>query len=332
MPRTRGFQIVALQNIDRLLLTSMLGMLESHLSAHWVETALAPTAIFADADHAEGSQVLNEASKRGICAVAITNRQASPWAFMLRRPVQTRDILAVLNKIDADQITAKEREHLQIIIAARAVTAAQPNILEKSRISSQLVDTGLLRKAGNFYQYLSVRGPRKIVDVRFSPVRSIMFNHELGEYCSAILPQQLLQLARHPVKETAHGDGQANAEWAVAKRMLPTRSIEDLTWQLITQVSEGVALEELNDARYLLTRLPRLSVPMVGAELSMAKLLTRTPTSIRDLARSVDVPIAQAIDFCNAALVCNLLKSPTPPSLSFSSILSAAALKVRQAA
>ena len=327
MPRTRGFQIIALQNIDRLLLISMLGMLEPHLSAHWVESALAPTVIFADADQPDGPQVLNEASKRGICAVAITNRQTSPWDFMLRRPVQTRDVLAVLNKIDADQITAKEREHLQNIIAERAVRAGQPNVLAKSRVSS-LVDTGLLRKAGNFYQYLSVRGPRKIVDVRFSPGRSIMFNHELGEYCSAILPQQLLQLARHPVKETAHGDGQANAEWAVAKRMLPSRSIEDLTWQLVTQVSEGVALEALNDARYLLTRLPRLSVPMVGAELSMAKLLTRTPTSIRDLARSVDVPIAQAIDFCNAALACNLLKSPTPPSLSFSSILSAAALKV----
>ena len=327
MPRTRGFQIVALQNIDRLLLTSMLGMLEPHLSAHWVETALAPTAIFADADHAEGFQVLNEAIKRGICAVAITNRPVSPWAFVLRRPVQTRDVMTVLNKIDADQIIAKEREHLQGIIAERAVAASQANVLAKSRIGPPLVDAELLRKAGNFYQYLSARGPRKIVDVRFSPGRSIMFNHSLGEYCSAISPQQLLQLARHPVQETAHGDGQANAEWEVAKRMLPTRSIEDLTWQVNMQVSEGVALAELGDARYLLTRLPRLSVPMAGAELSMAKLLTRTPTSIRDLARSADVSIAQAIDFCNAAFACNLLKSPAAPSLSFSSILSSAALK-----
>ncbi len=325
MRQTRGFQIVALQNIDRLLLKSMLGMLEPHLSAHWVESALAPTVIFADADHAEGTQVLNEASKRGICAVAITNRQVSPWAFMLRRPVQTRDVMAVLNKIDVEQISATETANLQNVVAGRAY---QANVLAKSRISPLLSDAGLLRKVGNFHQYLTVRGPRKIVDVRFAPGRSIMFNHVLGEYCTAILPQQLLQLARQPVRETAHGDGQANAEWAVAKRMLPIRSIEDLTWQVTMQVSEGVALEDLNDARYSLTRLPRLSVPMLGAELSMAKLLTRTPTRIRDLARSAGVPIAQAIDFCNAAFACNLLKSPTVPSLSLPAILSSAALKL----
>ncbi len=327
MPRTRGFQIVALQNIDRLLLKSMLGMLEPHLSAHWVETAMAPTAIFADADHTEGFQVLNEASKRGICAVAITNRPVSPWAFTLRRPVQTRDVLTVLNKIDADQISAKEKEHLQAVIAERARAASQANVLAKSRIAPQLPNAELLRKAGNFYQYLSARAPRKIVEVRFAPGRSIMFNHVLGEYCSAIAQQQLLQLAHQPVKETAHGDGQANAEWVVAKRMLPTRSIEDLTWQVTMQNSDGVALVELSDARYLMTRLPRLSVPMAGATLSMAKLLTRTPTNIRDLARSADVPSALAIDFCNAAFACNLLQIPTAPSLSFSSILSSAALK-----
>ena len=100
MPRTRGFQVVALPNIDRLLLKSMLGMLEPHLSAHWFETALAPTVIFADSDHTEGFQVLNEATKRGVCAVAITNRPVSPWTYMLRRPVQTRDVLTVLNKIE----------------------------------------------------------------------------------------------------------------------------------------------------------------------------------------------------------------------------------------
>ncbi len=318
---------MALPNIDRLLLKSMLGMLEPHLSAHWVETAMAPTAIFADADHTEGFQVLNEASKRGICAVAITNRPTSPWTLMLRRPVQTRDVMTVLNKIDADQISAKEKEHIQSVIAERARAASQGSVLAKSRIGPVIADAELLRKAGNLYQYLTARGPRKIVDVRFAPGRSIMFNHALGEYCSAILPQQLLQLALQPVKETAHGDGQANAEWTVAKRMLPTRSIEDLTWQVTLQNSDGVALEELNDARYLMTRLPRLSVPMAGAELSMAKLLTRTPTSIRDLARSADVPRSQAIDFCNAAYACALLQNPTAPSLSFSAILSSAALK-----
>lgn len=318
---------MALQNIDRLLLKSMLGMLEHHLSAHWVETALAPTAIFADSDHTEGYQVLNEAAKRGICTVAITNRPVSPWNFMLRRPVQTRDVMAVLNKIDADQLSAKENERLQSAVAERNRALVSASVLAKSRIGPALGDAQLLRKAGNFYQYLAARGPRKIVDVRFAPGRSIMFNHALGEYCSAILPQQLVQLAQHPVKETAHGDGQANAEWAVAKRMLPSRSIEDLTWQVTRQNSEGVALAELNDTRYLMTRLPRLTEPMAGAELSMAKLLTRTPSNVRDLARSADVPLAQAIDFCNAALLCNLLQNPTAPSSSFSSILSSAALK-----
>ncbi len=327
MPRTRGFQIVALQNIDRLLLKSMLGMLEQHLSAHWVETALAPTAIFADSDHAEGYQVLNEAAKRGICTVAITNRAVSPWNFMLRRPVQTRDVLAVLNKIDADHVSAKEKEQLQSASIERNRVLANANVLAKSRIGPAQSDAELLRKAGDLYQYLAARGPRKIVDVRFSPGRSVMFNHALGEYCSAILLPQLLQLAHHPVMETAHGDGQANAEWAVAKRMLSIRSIEDLTWQVIAQHSNGVALAELNDTRYLMTRLPRLTVPMAGAELSMAKLLTRTPSNVRDLARSADVPLTQAISFCNAAYLCNLLQNPTAPSLSFSAILSSAALK-----
>jgi hypothetical protein len=327
MPQTRGFQIVALQNIDRLLLKSMLGMLEQNLSAHWVETALAPTAIFADSDHAEGYQVLNEASKRGICTIAITNRPVSPWNFMLRRPVQTRDVLAVLNKIDADHVSAREKEQLQSASVEHNRVLTSANVLAKSRIGPALADAELLRKAGNFYQYLAARGPRKIVDVRFSPGRSIMFNHALGEYCSAILPQQLLQLAQHPVKETAHGDGQANAEWAVARRMLPSRSIEDLTWQVTMQNSEGVALPELSDTLYKMTRLPRLSVPMAGADLSMGKLLTRTPSNVRDLARSANVSLAQAINFCNAALLCNLLQKPAAPSLSFSTILSAAVLK-----
>lgn len=313
---------MALPNMDRLLLKSMLGMLEPHLSARWVETALAPTAIFADADQAEGCQVLNEASKRGICTVAITNRPQSNWAFMLRRPVHTRDFMAVLNQIDAVQVGAKETERFE------CADTEQPQSvnLARSRIAAPLANAELLRKAGNFYQYLAARGPRKIVDVRFAPGRSAMFNHHLGEYCSAILPQQLLQLARQPVKETAHGDGQANAEWVIAKRMLPTRSIEDLTWQVAMQASDAVALQDLNDARYLMTRLPRLSVPMAGSELSMAKLLTRTPTSIRELARSADVSIVQAINFCNAALACKLLQTPTTPSLSVAAILSTAAL------
>lgn len=327
MRRTRGFQIVALQNIDRLLLKSMLGMLEQNLNAHWVETALAPTVIFADSDHTEGYQVLSEASKRGICTVAITNRPISPWNFMLRRPVQTRDVLAVLNKIDADHVNAKETQQLQTASGERNRVLPNANVVAKSRIGPAPADAELLRKVGNFYQYLVVRGPRKIVDVRFAPGRSIMFNHALGEYCSAILPQQLLQLAHHSVMETAHGDGQANAEWVVAKRMLPSRSIEDLTWQVISQNSDGAALTELNDTRYLMTRLPRLTVPMAGPELSMAKLLTRTPCNVRDLARSADVPLTQAINFCNAAYACNLLRNPTAPSLSFSAILSSAALK-----
>ncbi len=326
MRRTRGFQIMALPNIDRLLLKSMMGMLEPHLSAHWVETGLAPTAIFADADHPEGCQVLNQASKRGICAVAITNRPQSSSAFMLRRPVHTRDVMAVLNQIDAAQLTANQAETVQAAAIERVGAVSQAEVLAKS-ITPPFASAQLLRKPGNLYQYLSVRGPRKIVDVRFAPGRSVMFNHGLGEYCSAISPQQLLQLARQPVKEIAHGDGQANAEWGIAKRMLPTRSIEDLTWQITMHASDGVALDDLNDARYLMTRLPRLTVPMAGAELSMAKQLTRTPTSIRDLARSTNLSLTQAINFCNAAFACRLLQNPTAPSLSFPAMLGSAALK-----
>jgi hypothetical protein len=329
MLRTRGFQIVALQNLDRLLLKSMLGMLERHLNAKWFESALAPTVVFADSDHAEGFQALDSAKKRGICTVAISNRSSSSWHFTLRRPIQTRDLMTILNQIDGDQALAAQTH--RATSQNLAASAGRGTISQLAPRNSTPVpsDTALLRKAGNLYQYLSARGPRTIVDVRFAPGRSLMFNHTLGEYCSAISQPQLVQLAVQSVQETAHGEGQANAEWTIAKRMLPARSIEDLTWQITLAHSAGVALPGVSDAGYLMSRLPRLSVSMPPAQLSMAKLLMRTPTTPTNLARSVGVPLTAAIDFCNAAFACGLLQNPTSPILNFSALLSSAALVAR---
>ncbi len=330
MPRTRGFQIVALQNIDRLLLKSMLGMLERHLNAKWLESVLSPTVVFADSDHVEGFQALDSAKKRGICTVAVSNRSSSAWNFTLRRPIQTRDLMAILNQIDLDQALAAENNKAVTLQNLSASAFGSVSQIASRTPAEALSDTALLRKAGNLYQYLSARGPRTIVDVRFAPGRSLMFNHTLGEYCSAISQPQLVQLALQPVQETAHGEGQANAEWRIAKRMLPARSIEDLTWQVALTHSAGIALSGVNAANFLMSRLPRLSVPMTPAELSMAKLLMRTPSTPSNLARSVGVPLAAATDFCNAAFACGLLQNPTTPVLSFSALLSLADQATRQ--
>jgi hypothetical protein len=346
MARTRGFQIVALQNMDRLLLKSMLNMIERHLDAKWVETMLSPTVLFADSDTPEGFAALDNAKKRGVVTVAISQRATGPWAHVLARPVQTRALMTLLNQIDAQQSLAGEAYVLQSAqkaqtslaeqatrqtnaVSARAITTRAPTDARQVTLdssSNSSTETLLLRKAGNLYQYLVRQSPGRIVDVRFAPGRSLMFNHALGEYCSAILPQHLISMALQPVQETAHGDGQANAEWSVAKRMLTVRSIEDLTWAVAMAHSGGVPLADVANASHALSRLPRSTTALTPAELSMAKMLMRTPCNVATLARGVGVPLKQAVDFCNAAFACGLLRAPAAPVKSFASMLSSAAL------
>jgi hypothetical protein len=319
MPRTRGFQIVALQNLDRLLLKSMLGMIERHLQAKWIETILTPTVVFSDGDTAEGSQALDSAKRRGLIAIAITNRASAPWPYLFRRPLQTRELMTMLNRIDAEQ---NNTDNAQAQVLALS-TPARP-----ATNALSVPDSALLRKAGNLFQYLVRSGPRTIVDVRFAPGRSVMFNHPSGEYCSAISPQQLVNNATQSVQETAHGEGQANAEWKIAKRMLPTHAIEDLTWRVILQHSNGAPLQGVADSVHSLARLPRLQTALSPTQLSMAKMLTRTPANVASLARSVGVTINEAIDFCNAAQVCGLLRATQVPMRHFASgALSVALLK-----
>jgi hypothetical protein len=308
MPRTRGFQIVALQNLDRLLLKSMLGMIERHLNAKWVETILTPTVVFSDGDTAEGSQALDSAKRRGLIAIAITNRASAPWPYLFRRPLQTRELMTMLNQIDAEQNNAGEVQTRALAMPITRTTPANP---------TPLPDSALLRTAGNLFQYLVRGGPRTIVDVRFAPGRSVMFNHQSGEYCSAILPQQLVNIATQSVQETAHGEGQANAEWKIAKRMLPTHAIEDLTWRITLQHSNGVPLQGVADSVHSLARLPRLQIALTPAQLSMAKMLTRSPANVASLARSVGVTLNDATDFCNAAHACGLLRATEMPMRHF---------------
>jgi hypothetical protein len=326
MPRTRGFQLVALQNLDRLLLKSMLGMIERHLNAKWVETTLTPTVVFSDGDSAEGSQALDQAKRSGLIAIAVTNRAAAPWPYLFRRPMQSRELMTILNQIDADQASTAES-----YVRPASTLFARSNLSSGNNAHTLLTPTSaqesaLLRKAGNLFQYLVRGGPRTIVDVRFAPGRSVMFNHAAGEYCSAILPQQLVNIATQSVQETAHGEGQANAEWKIAKRMLPTHAIEDLTWRVTLQHSNGAPLQGVAESVHSLARLPRLQTALTPAQLSMAKMLTRTPANIASLARSVGVSLNEAIDFCNAAQACGLLRATEVPMRQFPAGAMSAAL------
>lgn len=314
MPRSRGFQIVGLQNLDRLLIKSMLGMVERHLSCRWVETVIDPTVVISDGDTLAGQQQLDGARGRGLVAVAITARANVPWIYSLKRPAQTLELVKLLNSID---------EHL-----SRATQhIIKPNPVETSPIEAKPapLERELLRTAGNLYQYLSRRDPRKIVDVQFSPGRSIMFNHALGEYCSAIPSSKMLQLALAPIRETAHGDDQAGAEWKIARRILPAGSLEDLTWQIVSQHSGGLPLANVADAVHALARLPRVKEMLSVEQLNMAKSLMRQPSTVHQLARNVRVGVDAAIDFCNAAFACGLLhgQRSAAPALTLSQMVRA---------
>lgn len=296
MARSRGFQIVGLVNLDRLLIKSMLGMVERHLSCRWVETVIDPTVVISDGDTSVGQQHLENARGRGLVAVALTGRSSVPWLYSLKRPTQTLELVKLLNTID---------EHLSR--AAHRITKVV--ISEPEPESAQLTvrESDLIRTAGNFFQYLARRDPRKIVDVQFAPGRSIMINHTLGEYCSAISSTKLLQMALAPVRETAHGDDQASAEWKIARRVLPVGSLEDLTWQIVSLNSNGVAFAGVSESVHTLTRLPRVKEMLSVEQLNMAKALMRQPSTALELARNVRVSNEAAIDFCNAAFACGLL-------------------------
>lgn len=305
MARSRGFQIVGLLNLDRLLIKSMLGMVERHLSCRWVETVIDPTVVISDGDTSDGQQYLESARGRGLVAVALSTRSSVPWLYSLKRPTQTLELVKLLNTID---------EHLGR--AAERVTKVAPRETQRPEPMLAVREIDLIRTAGNFFQYLSRRDVRKIVEVQFAPGRSIIINHLLGEYCSAIPTAKLLQLALTPIRETAHGDDQAGAEWKIARRILPAGSLEDLTWQIVSLHSNGKAFAGVAESVHTLSRLPRVKEMLTVEQLNMAKALMRQPSTAQQLARNVRVSANAAIDFCNAAWACGLLggQQATAPS------------------
>ena len=315
MARSRGFQIVGLLNLDRLLIKSMLGMVERHLSCRWVETVIDPTIVISDGDTPEGQHYLENARGRGLVAVALSARSNVPWLYMLKRPTQTLELVKLLNAID--EHLGKASQRLTQAVVREPARPEPPRAITR--------ESDLIRTAGNFFQYLSRRDLRKIVDVQFAPGRSIMINHVVGEYCSAIPAAKLLQLALMPIRETAHGDDQASAEWKVARRVLLAGSLEDLTWQIVSLNSNGMAFAGVADAVHTLSRLPRVKEMLSVDQLNMAKALMRQPATAQQLARNVRVSIEAAVDFCNAAYACGLLHGQRVerPAFSISQFISA---------
>ncbi len=297
--QSRSFQILAMQNLDRLLLKSMLGMAERHLTVRWVESMSTPSVVFADADTAEGFDALNNVKNRGAVPIALTSRQGSQWKHVLKRPLQARELLTLLN-----QITLLYPETSYQTPAPSALVS-----IERATVHAQ--ESELLRKAGNLFDYLVRQGPRGIVETRFAPGKSVIFNHVDGTYLTSIPQAQLLSYALHSLQETAHGVAQATAEWNIAKRVLPERQIEDLAWQVVINHSHGKALPRVGNVPHGLSRLPRLSTQqMTPTQLSMAKMLMRARLDVRALARNCGAAFEEAVNVCNALSACGLLTTP----------------------
>lgn len=310
MAMPRGLQFVALANMDRLMLKSMLGLLERHLSCAWMESTVAPAVLFADAEHPLGPAAIERARQSGLITVAISAREQALAHHLLRRPLQTRDLLNALNAADATLREAMRRTNAELALNQSPESAAS---------HAHANDAHLLRRPGSLFDYLVRPGSRTIVDVRFATGKSVMFNHPGGEYASALSNTQLLAMAPQPVQETSHGSGQASAEWSVARRVLGPRQLEELTWQITIRYSEGKPLPSLpTGTNYKLSRLPRIPDALSPRQLSIAKLLTRSASDLPSIARACGAEPKEIIDFLNAAWACGLLiqQMSAAPSLS----------------
>lgn len=309
MAMPRGLQFVALANMDRLMLKAMLGLLERHLSCAWVESTVAPVVVFADAEHPLGPAAIEKGRQSGLLTIAISLSEQALGHHLLRRPLQTRDLLNALNAVDATLREAKRRSDAELALR---------NSLQDGAGYTLTNDAHLLRRPGNLFDYLVKPGSRTIVDVRFATGKSVMFNHPGGEYASALSNTQLLTMAPQAVQETSHGSGQAAAEWSVARRVLGPRPLEELTWQIIIRYSEGKPLPSLPaGTNYKLSRLPRIPDALSPRQLSIAKLLTRSASDLPSIARACGAEPKEIIDFLNAAWACGLLiqQVSTAPSL-----------------
>jgi hypothetical protein len=297
MPQSLRFKLAELKNLDRLLIRSMLAMVEFKLTSSWVESTTAGAELLiADADTPAGRVALLDAQGRGLITVALTEREVSPFTFSIRKPAQTKPLMDMFNA--AADLLLNSGPHKQRMQRAGLGAVTQQNV------------PAVAKRGGNLFDYLSQPEGRGIVEVRFAPGKTVIFNHPLGEYCTSLSESQLLNLARLPIQETQHGMGQSTSEWNIAKRVLPTKSLEDLTWRILREMSGGLPIPAVENLQFLrLTRLPRLTQALGAEELGFAKFLTRNPVTPHDAQRACQLGPSRYFDFINAAYCCGLLET-----------------------
>jgi hypothetical protein len=298
MPRNRGIQLAGLQNMDRLIIKSMLTLIAPHLDVRWHDAGAEAVVTLADADTTEGFKVLDQAKRAGGHTIGLSSRPLGPWMHLLARPPQTKDLLTILEKIDRHELA---REAMRALAHA---SGPAPLKAPGSGLSSE--ESVLLRKAGNFFDYLCRARKAGIVEVRFAPGRSVMCNHDTGEFVSAMSLNVLSGMALNTVQETAHGVGQAQHEWKIATRILPVGALEDLTWRVVSVHSGGIALPRMPSACKL-ARLPRLSEALSVEQMAIAKFLARCASDINATVRATGVSREKVVNFFNAALACDLV-------------------------
>jgi len=308
MHPSRSYQLSAMENLDRLLIKSMMAMVERHLAASWVESSIWPDVVIADADTEAGRKTLAQAQDANAITIALSVRDDTGFAMTLNKPVQTRPLLEALNASDS---ILRARAFKQDIAERVSSTTLPATPVEGLRVFRESLEPhpAIALRGGNLMSYLTQPHGRGIVNVRFSPGKSIIFNHPSDEYCTALSDSQVISLAASPVQETQHGINQASSEWHIAKRVLPTRILEDLCWRVVVQLSAGVALPAVAEMeRFKLSRLPRLSVPFTSSTLALAKFLTRNAISLPEMQRTSGLGRADLVNFLNAAHSCKLLQ------------------------
>jgi hypothetical protein len=288
--QTLSFQLVALKNRDRVRLTSTLALIETQLRCRWVETFFNPHVLIADVDQHEGLSATKTAIAQGIMTIALSDQPQSVAHYTLKRPLSAKTLLQALSDVQKrPQNTARMMK--QPILSAPAPSESQ-----------------MLRNAQNLLQYLSQDNPSGIVEVRFGLGRSIMFNHTLQHYCSVLPISALLASAHLPIQEVAHGNGQAEAEWKLASRVLVQRPIEDLAWQIAIGEADRQPKKQLMHAKLHLKRLPETSIGLSRSQQSIAVVLKKKTLSVAELAVEAGAPTNEAANFCYAAHVCHLLE------------------------
>ncbi len=283
MSYSRGIQLTALENMDRLLIKSMLGMISRNLAARWFDTNTSAVAILADADTAEGFRALEQARRAGMRTIGLTSRPISPWNYLLHKPAQSKDLMSILVEIDAAEL-----------------------VRERQRTTSSAANFDATRKSANLFEYFARSVRSGIVELRFAPGRSLMINHDTDEFSSALSINQITQLGLAPMQETQHGVGQAQHEWRIATRILPVGTLEDLIWQTMKLHGRNALLPSVVQPVKLI-RLPRLSNPLSTQEHAIAKYLARTSSDLNALIRATGGTREDVTAFVNGAHSCHLL-------------------------